>query len=129
MPPLKLGLFGIGLDAYWPQFAGLKERLEGYLGRTAERLGRAGVEIVNLGLVDTPEKALAAGHQVRQADVDLIFLHGTTSALSSPVPPGVARGEAGVRGASRSGGVGGPSRTRRRTSPSRSLLSSLPGST
>ncbi len=29
--PLRIGLFGIGLDAYWPQFAGLRERLEGYL--------------------------------------------------------------------------------------------------
>ena len=28
---MKIGLFGIGLDAYWPQFEGLKERLEGYL--------------------------------------------------------------------------------------------------
>ena len=28
---LRIGLFGIGLDAYWPQFPGLKERLEGYL--------------------------------------------------------------------------------------------------
>lgn len=28
---LKVGLFGIGLDTYWPQFAGLKERLEGYV--------------------------------------------------------------------------------------------------
>lgn len=27
--PLRIGLFGIGLDVYWPQFAGLKERLEG----------------------------------------------------------------------------------------------------
>ncbi len=91
IPPLKLGLFGIGLDAYWPQFAGLRERLEGYLRRTAERLARPGVEIVNLGLVDTPEKALRAGHQFRQADVDLIFLHVTTYALSSTVLPVVRR--------------------------------------
>jgi hypothetical protein len=28
MFPLRVGLFGIGLDAYWRQFAGLKERLE-----------------------------------------------------------------------------------------------------
>jgi len=26
----KIGVFGIGLAAYWPQFEGLKERLEGY---------------------------------------------------------------------------------------------------
>jgi L-arabinose isomerase len=26
-----IGLFGIGVDTYWPQFKGLKPRLEGYL--------------------------------------------------------------------------------------------------
>ena len=26
----RVGVFGIGLAAYWPQFPGLKERLEGY---------------------------------------------------------------------------------------------------
>ena len=26
-PSLGVGLFGIGLDTYWPQFAGLKESL------------------------------------------------------------------------------------------------------
>jgi hypothetical protein len=31
-------------------------------------------EVVHLGLIDTPEKAMRAGHQFRQADVDLIFL-------------------------------------------------------
>ena len=29
----KIGLFGIGLDADWPQFAGLKERVESYTPR------------------------------------------------------------------------------------------------
>ena len=36
--PLRLGLCGIGLDACWPQVAGLKERLEGYVARVAARL-------------------------------------------------------------------------------------------
>ena len=88
---VRVGLFGIGLDAYWPQFEGLKERLEGYLGRTAARLARPGVELVDLGLIDTPEKALDAGHAFRRADVDLIFLHVTTYALSSTVLPVVRR--------------------------------------
>jgi L-arabinose isomerase len=87
----KIGLFGIGLDAYWPQFKGLKKRLEGYLGEVGKKLKRPGVEIVNVGLVDTPEKAFAAGHRLRQADVDLIFLHVTTYALSSTVLPVVQR--------------------------------------
>jgi L-arabinose isomerase len=93
---LKVGLFGIGLDAYWPQFAGLKERLEGYLARVAAKFGRPGVEVVNLGLIDTPEKALQAGHAFRQADVDLIFLHVTTYALSSTVLPVVRRAKVPV---------------------------------
>lgn len=91
MNTTKIGLFGIGLEAYWPQFPGLKERLTGYLGEVEQKLQRPGIEIVNLGLVDTPEKALAAGHQFRQADVDLIFLHVTTYALSSTVLPVVQR--------------------------------------
>ena len=88
---LRVGLFGIGLDTYWPQFAGLEERLKGYVGKVAERLQRPGVEVVNLGLVDTPEKAALAGHHFRQADVDLIFLYVTTYALSSTVLPVVRR--------------------------------------
>jgi L-arabinose isomerase len=88
---LRLGLFGIGLDTYWPQFAGLEDRLKGYLARVETRLGRPGVEVVSLGLVDTPEKAVEAGHRFRQADVDLIFLYVTTYALSATVLPVVRR--------------------------------------
>ena len=94
--PLRVGLFGIGLDTYWPQFKGLKPRLEGYLGVVAARLQRPGVEVVNLGLIDSPPKALDAGHQFRAADVDLIFLHVTTYALSSTVLPVVQRAKVPV---------------------------------
>ena len=96
MNTLKIGLFGIGLDTYWPQFPGLEERLIGYGQQVAGKLGRDGVEVVDLGLIDTPEKALEAGHQFRQADVDLIFLHVTTYALSSTVLPVVRRAKVPV---------------------------------
>ena len=95
-PPLRIGLFGIGLDAYWPQFTGLKERLEGYLGRVAEKLGRPGVVVVNVGLVDNPDRAREAGRQLRREDVDLIVLHVTTYALSSTVLPVVQRAKVPV---------------------------------
>jgi L-arabinose isomerase len=96
VPPLRIGLFGVGLDTYWPQFAGLKERLEGYLQRVAQKLAAPGVEVVNLGLVDTPENAIGAGHEFRRADVDLIFLHVTTYALSSTVLPVLRRAKVPV---------------------------------
>lgn len=93
---LRVGLFGIGLDAYWSQFAGLKERLEGYTRRVAERLQQPGVEIVNLGLVDTVEKAFDTGEAFRRAGIDLLFLHVTTYALSATVLPVVRRAKVPV---------------------------------
>ena len=92
----KIGVFAIGLDAYWPQFPGLEDRLKGYGQQVAQKLERAGAQVVNLGLIDTPEKALAAGHDFRRADVDLIFLHVTTYALSSTVLPVVRRAKVPV---------------------------------
>ena len=88
---LRVGLFGIGLDTYWPQFPGLRDRLAGYTQLVATRLASFNIEVVNLGLIDTPEKSMSAGHALRQADVDLIFLYVTTYALSSTVLPAVRR--------------------------------------
>ena len=96
MLPTRIGLFGIGLDTYWPQFPGLKDRLEGYLSTVHGKLAREGVEIVDLGLVDTVPKAFEAGHAFRREDVDLIFLHVTTYALSSTVLPVVQRAKVPV---------------------------------
>src|SRR5262245_669299 len=93
---LKLGLFGIGLETYWPQFPNLRERLLGYTDRVAQRLARPGVQVCNLGLIDSPEKAFAAGHRFRCEDVDLLFLYVTTYALSSTVLPVVRRAKVPV---------------------------------
>ncbi|MCW5978025.1 MAG: arabinose isomerase [Bryobacteraceae bacterium] len=92
----RIGLFGIGLDAYWPQFPGLEDRLKGYLQRVAGRLAALGAQVVNAGLIDEPRKALDAGHGFRRSDVDLIFLYVTTYALSSTVLPVVRRARAPV---------------------------------
>ena len=84
---LRVGLCGIGLEAYWSQFAGLEERLKGYVSQLASRLTRPGVEVANLGLVDTPQCARKAGHQCRRTDIDILFLYLTTYALSNTVLP------------------------------------------
>ena len=55
-----VGLFGIGLDAYWPQFEGLQHRLQGYIQRVAARLETTGGKVINLGLLDSSENAEAA---------------------------------------------------------------------
>jgi L-arabinose isomerase len=87
----RIGLFGIGLGAYWPQFKGLKRRLEAYVAEVERKIARPGIEVVNLGLIDSPQKAMEAGHRFRREDVDLILLHVTTYALSSTVLPVVQR--------------------------------------
>ncbi len=93
---LRVGLFSLGLDAYWPQFAGLRERLTGYNRRVAEHLTQSGASVENLGIIDTAEKALAAGHRFRRADVDVIFLHVATYGVSSTVLPVVRRAKSPV---------------------------------
>jgi L-arabinose isomerase len=88
---LRIGLLGLGLEAYWPQFAGLRERLEGYLGFVAGQISSHTREVVNLGLVDTPQKSVEAGHECRRRDVDILLVYVTTYALSSTVLPVILR--------------------------------------
>ena len=90
-PTLRVGLCGIGLEAYWSQFAGLEDRLKGYVARLARRLSQPGVTVINLGLVDTPQRSREAGHECRREDIDVLFLYVTTYALSNTVLPLVQR--------------------------------------
>ena len=89
----KVGVFGVGLDAYWDQFPGLRDRLEGYLQSIETRIGQW-AKVVSPGLIDTAPKAYAAGRQFAEERVDLIFCHAATYATSSQVLPAVQ--EAGV---------------------------------
>ena len=93
-PRARVGVFGIGLEAYWPQFAGLRERCEGYQRRVEEKVEELGAEVVSAGLVDTAQKARAAGERFKREDVDLVLCHAVTYATSSQVLPAVQ--EAGV---------------------------------
>jgi len=93
---LKVGLFCIGLEAYWEQFEGLQDRLQGYIKIAEERIKGFDCEVVNLGLIDNHEKAIVAGHDFRKGDVDIIFLYVTTYALSSTVLPVVQRAKVPV---------------------------------
>ena len=95
-PSAKVGLFGIGLAAYWPQFPGLKERLEGYVAEVESRLRGFGAGVVSAGLVDTPERAREAGQLFAREDVDLIVCHVATYATSSQVLPAVQKARAPV---------------------------------
>jgi len=86
-PAPRVGIFGIGLAAYWPQFEGLRERLEGYQQGIQARLETMGAEVVSAGLVDTAPAARRAGANLAAAGVDLVMLYTATYAPSSQVLP------------------------------------------
>jgi L-arabinose isomerase len=85
MPNVKIGLFGIGLDTYWPQFKGLKDKLVSYQNRIRTGLEQDGVSVVDAGLVDNLDKSAEAAGLFVEENVDLIFLYISTYALSSTV--------------------------------------------
>ena len=81
-----VGIFGIGLAAYWPQFEGLRERLEEYQQGIQARLEAMGAEVVSAGLVDTAPAARRAGANLAAAGVA-----ETPIGIDPPPPPSAIR--------------------------------------
>ena len=88
---VRVGLVGLGLEAYWSQFQGLEQRLIGYLGEVEQKIASEARAIVNFGLVDSPEKALEAAHASRREEIEILLVYVTTYALSSTVLPLIKR--------------------------------------
>ena len=82
----RIGIFAIGLATYWPQFQTLYPRLQRYLSQIEERM-TVWADIISAGMVDSTEKAHAAGERFAQEQVDLIFIYAATYATSSQVLP------------------------------------------
>jgi L-arabinose isomerase len=92
----KIGVFGIGLAAYWPQFEGLKERLERYQREVERKITAMGAEVVSAGLVDNASAGQQAGDLFSSHSVDLIICYVGTYSTSSQVLPAVQRRKAPV---------------------------------
>jgi L-arabinose isomerase len=88
---VKIGLFGIGLDTYWAQFDGLLDKLISFQQRIKDHLEQSGTEVVDAGMVDNPDKAIAAAEMFNQNGVGMIFLNISTYALSHNVLPLIQR--------------------------------------
>ncbi|HPS15008.1 MAG TPA: L-fucose/L-arabinose isomerase family protein [Spirochaetales bacterium] len=97
---MKIGLVGIGLDTYWPQFAGLKDKLVGYQTKIEQRLAQLCGQyttqgpqddvldsVLDAGLVDSPQKAREAAALFQTNNVDALFIYVATYALSHTVLP------------------------------------------
>ena len=66
----RIGLYSMGLKAYWSQFPGLRERLAEYGEFIAKRLETCGAQVFNYGLVDCEQAGSTAGDYFSKADVD-----------------------------------------------------------
>ncbi|MFP4697826.1 MAG: arabinose isomerase [Eubacteriales bacterium] len=82
----KVGLYTVGLRAYWSQFEGLKERLEGYGKFIEEKIAEYG-EVYNYGLVDDEVTGRTAGEWFNEKNVDIVLCHSATYVTSSSVLP------------------------------------------
>jgi L-arabinose isomerase len=76
---------GVGHATYWPQFPGLLDQMHEKLAIFTEKVGRTGVEIVDLGISDTAETAYQILQKIKAAGLDLLFIDMVTYATSSTV--------------------------------------------
>jgi L-arabinose isomerase len=87
----RIGVFGVGFHAYWPQFDGLLDELMGKLERFVGMVQSEQVEVVNFGMVDDAESAYALLPRLKAADLDLVFCDMLTYATSASFAA-IARG-------------------------------------
>ncbi|NOY42799.1 MAG: arabinose isomerase, partial [Planctomycetes bacterium] len=78
----RIGIYSIGHEHYWNQFDGLLERLTGYGKHIADRIASWG-EVHYAGMIDGEAKARQAAEFFNQNNVDLIFCHAATYAMSA----------------------------------------------
>ncbi|MGI8485498.1 MAG: L-arabinose isomerase family protein [Thermomicrobiales bacterium] len=91
----RVGVFGIGLAAYWPQFPGLKEAIDGHLRHVETQVGQW-AEVIPAGLVDAAQRGAQVGDFFAQEGVDLLVCYAGTYATSTQVLPVVQRAKVPV---------------------------------
>ncbi len=89
----RIGIFAIGLAAYWPQFEGLHDRLQNYGSYVEQQMAQWG-DVVSGGMVDSVEKARETGALFAREQVDIVFVYTATYATSSQVLPVIQQAKA-----------------------------------
>jgi L-arabinose isomerase len=79
----RIGVFGVGFHAYWPQFNGLLDELRGKLDTFVGKVGAHDVDVTNFGIVDDAQSAYALLPRLKAADLDLVFCDMVTYATSA----------------------------------------------
>ena len=83
----RIGLYSVGLDTYWAQFEGLKERLIEYGNFICNKIQNMDADCYYYGMVDCAEEGKSAGKYFEENHVDIIFMHCATYITSTSVLP------------------------------------------
>ena len=83
----SIAIASVGLDTYWQQFPGLRDRLDGCRRQLAVDLMVPGSRLIDLGLIDCVSSARAAAAQARREGSRLLVLWLSTYALSGTILP------------------------------------------
>lgn len=86
-PKPRIGIYSMGLQTYWKQFPGLKERLTGYGEFIAAQVEKMDAQVYFYGMVDCEEQGRACGEYMNENGVDLILAHSATYVTSASVLP------------------------------------------
>lgn len=82
----RVGLYTVGLKAYWTQFEGLQGRLIEY-GKFIEKRMSKWADVKNFGMVDDEISSRKSGEWFNEQNVDIVFCHCGTYVTSSCVLP------------------------------------------
>jgi L-arabinose isomerase len=85
----KVGIMYAGHKPYWRQFAGSREATVDGAIRFKKIVEQSPVEVFMTDLVDTTELSFAAGKQLHDADIDLLFVYLHTYVASGYWVPGI----------------------------------------
>ena len=72
---VQVGLIGVGLSTYWSQFEGLLPRLLEYQSYINNRMKGAHANVIDAGMVDSPEKAAQAATLLKCGIIICFHLH------------------------------------------------------
>lgn len=83
----RIIVFAVGHDTYWKQFEGLYEKLMKYHLDLCDKIEKYDVELIDIGMIDSNEKAYAAVPKILAKNPDVIFCNMVTYATSSVFAP------------------------------------------
>jgi len=79
----RIGILSVGHHTYWAQFDGLLDEMKRKAAVLAGKVAANGVEVIDLGLVDSAETTWEAIPRIKAADIDILFIDMVTYATSS----------------------------------------------